>query len=109
MRIILYTGKGGVGKTTVAAATACACAHRGGSTLVLSADPAHSLADSFDVEIGPEPMPCTVEGLSLAPAETGEFTLWATREAFNYAIDIGGQRVAIPTTAVLSNFRVVME
>jgi len=55
MRIILYTGKGGVGKTTVAAATALRCAELGHRTLVLSTDPAHSLADAFDRPLGPEP------------------------------------------------------
>jgi len=55
MRIILYTGKGGVGKTTAAAATAIACAERGYRTLVMSTDPAHSLADAFDRALGPEP------------------------------------------------------
>ncbi len=55
MRIILYTGKGGVGKTTVAAATALRCAGRGHRTLVMSTDPAHSLADAFDRPLGPEP------------------------------------------------------
>ena len=55
MRIILYTGKGGVGKTTVAAATALACAERGQRTLVTSTDPAHSLADAFDRPLGPAP------------------------------------------------------
>ncbi len=54
-RIILYTGKGGVGKTTVAAATALQSAKRGYKTLVISTDPAHSLRDSFDIDIGPEP------------------------------------------------------
>lgn len=55
MRIILYTGKGGVGKTSVAAATALRCADLGYRTIVLSTDAAHSLADSFDLPIGPEP------------------------------------------------------
>jgi arsenite-transporting ATPase len=55
MRIILYTGKGGVGKTTVAAATALRCAELGHRTLVVSTDPAHSLADAFDRPLGPEP------------------------------------------------------
>lgn len=54
-RIILYTGKGGVGKTTTAAATALRCADQGKRTIVFSTDVAHSLADSFDVAIGPEP------------------------------------------------------
>lgn len=55
MRIILYTGKGGVGKTSVAAATALRCADLGYRTMVLSTDAAHSLADSFDLKIGSEP------------------------------------------------------
>lgn len=54
MRVILMTGKGGVGKTSVAAATGLRCAELGYKTLVLSTDPAHSLADSFDLELGHE-------------------------------------------------------
>ena len=54
-RIILYTGKGGVGKTTVAAATALKCSRLGYKTIVVSTDPAHSLRDSFNIELGPEP------------------------------------------------------
>jgi len=54
-RVLLFTGKGGVGKTTCAAATALACARRGQRTLVLSTDPAHSLADAVDRPLGPEP------------------------------------------------------
>jgi arsenite-transporting ATPase len=56
MRIIIYTGKGGVGKTSVAAATALRCAGLGHRTCVLSTDAAHSLADSLDVSLGPEPL-----------------------------------------------------
>ncbi|MGH9138671.1 MAG: ArsA family ATPase [Acidimicrobiales bacterium] len=59
MRILLFTGKGGVGKTTAAAATALACAERGHRTLVISTDPAHSLADSLGVDIGTRPWPVT--------------------------------------------------
>lgn len=55
MRILLFTGKGGVGKTTVAAATAAAAAAKGRRTIVLSTDPAHSLADAFDVPLGDAP------------------------------------------------------
>ena len=55
MRVVLFTGKGGVGKTTVAAATALRCADAGLRTLVVSTDPAHSLADAFDVPLGSEP------------------------------------------------------
>jgi arsenite-transporting ATPase len=57
MRILLYTGKGGVGKTSVAAATALRCADLGYRTIVISTDPAHSLADSFDLPLGNEPTP----------------------------------------------------
>jgi arsenite-transporting ATPase len=56
-RTILYTGKGGVGKTSVAAATARRCAADGARTLVLSTDPAHSLADSLQAEVGSGPTP----------------------------------------------------
>lgn len=55
MRTILYTGKGGVGKTSVAAATALKASRSGKKVLVMSTDPAHSLADAFDTEIGPDP------------------------------------------------------
>ena len=56
-RVILYTGKGGVGKTTVSAATALRSSELGHRTLVLSTDAAHSLAASFEVPLGPEPTP----------------------------------------------------
>ncbi|MBW4838480.1 MAG: ArsA family ATPase, partial [Paenibacillaceae bacterium] len=56
MRILLYTGKGGVGKTSVAAATALRSAQSGRKTLVVSTDPAHSLGDSLDVRLSNEPM-----------------------------------------------------
>jgi arsenite-transporting ATPase len=52
VRVILFTGKGGVGKTSVAAATAVRCAAAGYRTVIISTDPAHSLGDSFDVSLG---------------------------------------------------------
>jgi arsenite-transporting ATPase len=55
VRILLFTGKGGVGKSTLAAATACASAAAGHRTLVLSTDAAHSLADAYGVPVGSEP------------------------------------------------------
>lgn len=55
MRTILYTGKGGVGKTSVAAATALEAAETGKKVLVMSTDPAHSLSDAFDAPIGADP------------------------------------------------------
>lgn len=56
MRIILYTGKGGVGKTSIAASTALKSAEKGLKTLVVSTDAAHSLGDSLDTRLTPEPM-----------------------------------------------------
>lgn len=56
-RIIIYTGKGGVGKTSLAAATGLLAAERGYRTIVVSTDAAHSLADAFDQPLGPEPTP----------------------------------------------------
>ncbi|WP_193614008.1 TRC40/GET3/ArsA family transport-energizing ATPase [Nocardioides lijunqiniae] len=55
MRILLFTGKGGVGKSTVAAGTAALSAAAGRRTLVLSTDAAHSLADAFGAPVGAEP------------------------------------------------------
>ncbi len=55
MRVLLFTGKGGVGKTSVSAATALATARSGLRTLAMSTDPAHSLADSFDTPLGDQP------------------------------------------------------
>ena len=57
MRLVLYTGKGGVGKTTTAAATAACAAARGRRTLIVSADAAHSLGDVLERRLGPRPEP----------------------------------------------------
>jgi arsenite/tail-anchored protein-transporting ATPase len=56
VRIILYTGKGGVGKTSVAASSALKCASKGLKTLVVSTDQAHSLGDSLDMKLSSEPV-----------------------------------------------------
>ncbi len=66
-RIILFTGKGGVGKTTVAAATAIKSAELGNKTLVISTDPAHSLSDSLGVRLNPFPTKVTenLEGMEV--------------------------------------------
>ena len=61
-RVLLFTGKGGVGKTSVAAATALRCADSGLRTLVLSTDSAHSLGDAFDRPLDGQPRP-VVDGL----------------------------------------------
>ncbi len=59
MRIILFTGKGGVGKTTLAAATALYSAKKGYRTLIISADAAHSLSDSFEIQLSNQPQKIT--------------------------------------------------
>ncbi|MBV8162471.1 MAG: ArsA family ATPase [Acidimicrobiia bacterium] len=64
-RVLLFTGKGGVGKTTTAAATALRCADAGLRTIVLSTDPAHSLADAYDV-------PLTSVGSPITPMLWGQ-------------------------------------
>lgn len=57
MRIALHTGKGGVGKTTISAATAIACAAGGARTLLVSTDPAHSIADVLGTPVSGDPTP----------------------------------------------------
>ena len=74
MRIIVHTGKGGVGKTSISAATALRCAEMGLKTIVISTDTAHSLADSLEKEIGPEPV-------QLYP------NLWAQEVDARYSMD----------------------
>jgi arsenite/tail-anchored protein-transporting ATPase len=59
MRIVLVTGKGGVGKTTVAASTALSAAEAGSRVLVTSTDPAHSLSDAFEIQLGSDPTAVT--------------------------------------------------
>ena len=61
MRIVLHTGKGGVGKSTLSAATAIAAARTGRRTLLLSTDAAHSVGDILDQPLGADPAP--VEGV----------------------------------------------
>lgn len=56
MRVILYTGKGGVGKTTLSTTAAYQTARLGHKTLVVSTDPAHNLSDSFEVHVGDKPV-----------------------------------------------------
>lgn len=58
MRTLIFTGKGGVGKTSAAASTAVRASEMGKRTLIMSTDPAHSLADSLDMEgpLGPNPI-----------------------------------------------------
>ena len=74
MRVIVHTGKGGVGKTSISAATALRCAEMGLKTIVISTDTAHSLADSVEQSIGPEPV-------ELLP------NLWAQEVDARYSMD----------------------
>ena len=74
MRVIVHTGKGGVGKTSVSAATALRCAELGQKTLVISTDTAHSLGDSLNKQVGPEPT-------EIAP------NLWAQDIDARYSMD----------------------
>ncbi|MBN1981648.1 MAG: ArsA family ATPase [Chitinivibrionales bacterium] len=76
MRIVLYTGKGGVGKTSIAAATAMISAVSGKKTLVVSTDAAHSLGDSFDIKLGSEPVEI-------------EKNLWAQEIDSNHEVEKG--------------------
>jgi len=71
-KILFFGGKGGVGKTTVSAATALAIASQGAKVLLVSTDPAHNLGHIFDRTIGPKPvrLAAGLDGLELDPAET---------------------------------------
>ncbi|WP_226004659.1 ArsA family ATPase [Natrinema salinisoli] len=76
---IFYGGKGGVGKTTCAAATGLSLAADGRETLVVSTDPAHSLADSLEADIGPEPTEIvpSESAVALADGPAQDGSLWA--------------------------------
>ncbi|MFZ5815272.1 MAG: ArsA family ATPase [Bacillota bacterium] len=83
MRVIVYTGKGGVGKTSVAAATATRLAKLGYKTLIMSTDAAHSLADSLDQPLGPDPVPVAgnlwgqeIDSLREAERNWGDIQRW---------------------------------
>jgi arsenite-transporting ATPase len=90
MRIILYTGKGGVGKTSIAAATAIKSAELGYKTLVVSTDQAHSLGDSLDI-------PLTAE-----PSEIRK-NLWAQEIDAMYEIEQGWGQVQSYVTSLLTS------
>ena len=74
MRVILYTGKGGVGKTSIAAATAIKIASQGKKVLIMSTDQAHSLSDSFDRSLSNEPQSITenLDGMEIDVVEESE-------------------------------------
>lgn len=87
MRVMLFTGKGGVGKTTIAAATAVRSARAGLRTLVMSTDPAHSLADSFEIEIESQPSP-VIDGLWAQQVDAQERLEDNWREIQDYFIQL---------------------
>ncbi|CAH0119409.1 hypothetical protein PAE9249_01910 [Paenibacillus sp. CECT 9249] len=85
MRIIVYTGKGGVGKTSVAAATAARLAKEGRRTLIMSTDAAHSLSDSVGVQLGGDPVSIAprlwgqeIDSLKETEKHWGEVRQWLT-------------------------------
>lgn len=87
MRIILYTGKGGVGKTCVAAATALHLAEAGRRVLVASTDAAHSLGDAFDRPLGSTPVSIApnLDALEIDPVVAGR-SAWGNLQAYLRAI-----------------------
>ncbi len=85
-QILLFTGKGGVGKTTAAAATAALAAERGLKTLVLSTDAAHSLSDTLAVEAGAEPAECAA-GLFVQQVDAEARLSQAWSEIQQYLMD----------------------
>jgi arsenite-transporting ATPase len=94
MRIILFTGKGGVGKTTLAASTALLSARRGYRTLVISTDAAHSLSDSFEVPLGNTPHKITanlygqeINALEQMEAKWGEIKTYLTALFASQGVD----------------------
>ena len=103
-RTILYTGKGGVGKTSVAASTARRCAASGLRTIVLSTDPAHSLSDSLGCELGAEPT--QVEGLLWAQEVEAQREMednWGSVQAWlgpllaeRGVMDIAAEELSVP-------------
>ncbi len=98
MRIVLFTGKGGVGKTTTASATALRLAERGVKTLLLSTDSAHSLADALDVALDAEPREIAA-GLWAAQIDTQRRFEVAWQELQAFWTDLLTRGGADPVTA----------
>jgi len=92
MRNIIFTGKGGVGKTSIAAATALKAADMGYKTLIMSTDPAHSLGDSLDVQLGPSPVKIAENLWGQEVSVFGDLNLnWdVVREHFAYLMEARG-------------------
>jgi arsenite-transporting ATPase len=90
---VFIGGKGGVGKTTISAATALWCARQGQKTLIISTDPAHSLTDSFEKNIGHNPTPIAenLEALEIDPeiAMQDYQAKMKEQQALNPGMDMG--------------------
>ncbi|MGX6449141.1 ArsA family ATPase [Patulibacter sp. S7RM1-6] len=103
-RTVLYTGKGGVGKTSVAAATAQRAAAAGRRTLVLSTDAAHSLADVLGTPVGPEPTPVgdrldalQVDARAELARHWGAVRAWAARSLVGRGVDrVSAEELTVP-------------
>jgi arsenite-transporting ATPase len=98
LRIVLFTGKGGVGKTTTASATALRLADRGVKTLLLSTDSAHSLGDALATPLGNEPVE-VVEGLWAAQIDTQRRFEAAWHEVQRFLLDQLSRGGVDPITA----------
>jgi arsenite-transporting ATPase len=98
MRILLFTGKGGVGKTTTAAATAVRLSARGTKTLLLSTDAAHSLADALDVPLGAEPTEIA-PGLDAVQIDTQRRFEEAWQDVRRYLLELVSNSGLDPITA----------
>lgn len=98
MRIVLFTGKGGVGKTTTASATALRLADRGLKTLLLSTDIAHSLADALDVALTGEPTE-VAPSLWAVQIDTQSRFEAAWRDVQNFLVDMLSRSGVDPITA----------
>jgi arsenite-transporting ATPase len=98
MRIVLFTGKGGVGKTTTASATALRLADRGVKTLLLSTDSAHSLGDALDTPLGNEPIE-VAEGLWASQIDTQRRFEAAWHEVQRFLLDLLSRGGVDPITA----------
>jgi arsenite-transporting ATPase len=107
LRTILYTGKGGVGKTSVAAATGRRCAASGKRTIVISTDPAHSLADVLGTSVGAEPVQ-VAERLSAQQVEAqvelernwSSFRGWLGSMLVDHGVDrIAAEELTVPPGA----------
>ena len=98
MRIVLFTGKGGVGKTTTAAATAFRLADRGLKTLLLSTDIAHSLADALDVKLGDDPAEVAPNLWAVQIDTQGRFEA-AWRDVQSFLVDMLARGGVDPITA----------